>query len=241
MLTVFIGEDGATTKKELNKELTAVLKKNPNSSVLRPADLSSVPAILELASQEALFGDPTVVILDELFSQKDADLLIAAIPEFAKSANPFLAFERKMKKDLRNIIEKAGGKIVEVAPKTSPKQKEEPLPFALSDAVARKDKRAAWMELLRLLRLGLTAEELHGTIFWAVKSMLLAKDYSAADAGKLGLAPGAYQKFARAAMKWEREELRRMMDELVDMYHRAHSGGMPLDICLERLILGMKA
>lgn len=241
MLTLFAGEDGAATKKRLNGELEKLRRAHPSASLVRASDPSVIPMVIECASQDALFGDPAIVVIDELLSQKDANALLAALPAIAASASYFLAFERKPKKELRDAIERAGGKVIDVTGASVGKPKKEVLPFSLTDAIARKDKRVAWMELLRLLRSGAAPEMIHGSIFWAVKSLLLAKDHTLNDAGKLGYTRAAFERHARAAVKWEREELIRTIEELVDMYHDAHSGGAPLDIRLERFVLGIRA
>jgi DNA polymerase III delta subunit len=240
MLTLFLGEDGSATKEALNIELFRVQQEHPNALVIRADSPEDIAAALEASSQSALFGDPAIIVLDELFTHKDGERVVAAIEEFAGSASHIFAFERKVKKEIREKVLKAKGIIREIAPRVVAKQKEDERPFALTDAIVRKDKKGAWKELLRLLRSGMAPEMLHGTIFWAVKLMLLAKDEPATDAAKLGFSPGAFRSYQGHARRWTREELVDMIERLVDMQHDAHQGGAPLSVQLERFILGLK-
>lgn len=241
MLTLFSGEDGVAVKKRLNGELERLKREYPGAPLLRATEPASIPAVTEYASQSGLFGDPAIVVIDELFSHKDAEALLGVLPDLVTSESHFLAFERKPKKDLRDAIERKGGKIVEVTGMPAKRGTKEALPFALTDAIIRKEKRVAWMELLRLRRTGAVPEMLHGTIFWAIKSLLFAKEHTASEAVKLGLNRSSIEKFSRSASKWEREELVGTIENLVDMQHEAHSGGASLDIRLERFVLGIKS
>lgn len=238
MLTVFIGEDGAAAKSAIRCEVGKLFKLHPHSKYIEARDIQDVPLVLEALGEDALFGDPAIVILSEVLGADEQ--LLEGIPRMATGSHYVFAFERKAAKELRERVQRAGGKIIDVTGSAANTKKREDLPFELAGAIARKDKRAAWMEFLRLLHSGAPPEMLHGTIFWAAKLMLLAKDNLSTDAAKLGFSPGAFRLYQKLAGGWKREELLGMIERLVDMQHDAHQGGAPIEIQLERFILEIK-
>ena len=102
-------------------------------------------------------------------------------------------------------------------------------------AVSSRDKKRAWMLLQHARMCDVGAEEIHGTIFWQVKMMLVCKDANSAE--QAGVKPFVFGKSKRGANSFTTEELRMLSGNLVHAYHEAHRGGMPLYDALETLIL----
>jgi hypothetical protein len=107
--------------------------------------------------------------------------------------------------------------------------------FTLGDLLGKRDKRGLWTYYQQALATGLVPEELHGTFFWAVKSMLLAS--VSASAEEAGQKPFTYTKFKSYAAHYTAEELSAMSLALVQIYHEARQGRTDIPTALERFIL----
>ena len=109
------------------------------------------------------------------------------------------------------------------------------LPFALSDAFLRGDRKGAWVEYHKLLLGGVSPEEIHGTLSWGVRSALIAlKTKSAAEAG---LKPFVYTKSKRVGEQRGVENITQLSRSLVAVYHRARAGAVDMTLGMEGLIL----
>jgi hypothetical protein len=98
-----------------------------------------------------------------------------------------------------------------------------------------KDKKRSWSLFQKLVSDFVTAEEIHGVIWWQFKTLYLT--HMSADAMSAGLNPFVYQKSKIALKNWNKESLNQMLKRLVLMYHRAHRGGCDFMAELEILCL----
>jgi hypothetical protein len=80
-------------------------------------------------------------------------------------------------------------------------------------------------------------EELHGILFWQVKSMLLAT--LSKDAKESGLNPFVYSKAKNYAKNFTLDELKKISSQLVAIYHQAHRGEVDFDLALEKFFLSI--
>ena len=107
--------------------------------------------------------------------------------------------------------------------------------FLLADAFGEKDKKNIWVLFQKAMRAGSSAEELHGTLFWQVKTILLTKKTKSAEEAGVKLFP--YSKAVRFAKNFTEEELEEILSRLVDMYHGIRMEGGELDVELEKFLL----
>jgi len=94
-----------------------------------------------------------------------------------------------------------------------------------------------WTLYQQALRHGVVSEELHGVLFWQVKSMLLAM--LSKDAKESRLNPFVYSKAKNYAKNFTLPELKKISSQLITMYHRAHRGEVDFDVSLEKFFLSI--
>ena len=107
--------------------------------------------------------------------------------------------------------------------------------FAMTDALGARNQKRLWTLYQQALRHGVVNEELHGILFWQVKSMLLAA--LSKDVKESGLNPFVYGKAKNYAKNFTLSELKKISSQLVTMYHQAHRGEVDFDIALEKFFL----
>ena len=112
--------------------------------------------------------------MDKIFENEEIkEFILDKIKNIAESDNIFILLEEKVDKKTLTKIEKHAQKIQEFS-SVIKKEKERTKPFGLTDALGRRDKKGAWAEYQKVLKEGLVPEEIHGILFWQIKTMLLA-------------------------------------------------------------------
>lgn len=105
--------------------------------------------------------------------------------------------------------------------------------FAFTDAFFNKDLKRA-LEALKLLKdQEVPAEEIHGALWWQVKSLFQIK-----GGEDKKMSPFVVSKGKKVLNKWSDKELIKLSDKVVEIYHDAHLGKTSLDDELMRLVLG---
>ena len=105
----------------------------------------------------------------------------------------------------------------------------------MTDALGARNQKRLWTLYQKAIRAGVVEEELHGLIFWQIKSMLLA--LSAPDATSAGLNPFVYSKAKGYAKNFTLDELKNLSSRLIKMYHQAHRGEVDFASELEKFFL----
>lgn len=233
MLILFTGGDIEGLRKEIEKRVSSF--KKTGSDIVRITDVNFSP---ELVSSHFggsdLFGRHSVIFLDRLSSNAAArEFLFNSLTEFSDSLNDFLVLEEKLLSDDVTLFEKAGGEVVSRKSGTA-KPKQDFNIFALADALGNRDRKNLWTLYTQALRAGKTPEEISGTLFWQVKSML-----QVAKGDGTSLNPFVKSKAARFIKNYSETELEKLAYELVSEYHESRRGGLPLEGRLERVILGI--
>ncbi len=241
MLKVFLGPDAGKARAALGAAVAEFRAANPGALVTRfdvdHCDTSEIGGALGAAS---LFGGSSCVVLDMLAERVEGEeILKDMLPLAVDSTNTVFILEGAPKKELKEALDKAVSK-GNIQAFAKAEKKDDGAVFALGDALAGKDKRAFWDLLIRLRRDGHAAEELHGTLWWAGKSLYIAKVSSRADAEAAGVKGYSYTKFSGFAQKWSKEELDNLIDRLKDIVHeRSEERGGDLDLLLEKFALSL--
>ena len=171
----------------------------------------SIEEILALATTSSLLGDQQTYKLSGALGGDRAEEFFDIAKELVISPNQFIFFEEKLLKKATDKLAKVGAKIVvQAAPK-----KEEPFNvFALTYALAGRDRKKLWLLLLQALRAGVAPEAIAGILHWKVRSMV-----------------------GERQAKYAPKELKHISHELVSLYHDSHRGAGELSLLLERFIL----
>ncbi|PIR85058.1 hypothetical protein COU15_02700 [Candidatus Kaiserbacteria bacterium CG10_big_fil_rev_8_21_14_0_10_45_20] len=111
----------------------------------------------------------------------------------------------------------------------------QPNVFAFTDAFLSGDRKRAWIQYRTLMLAGSSAEEIHGAMVWAVRSMLLSLKTSGPT--EAGLKPFVYSKSKKFGEKIGIEKAETLSSSLISAYHRSRMGEGGLDLLLEDLLL----
>lgn len=190
----------------------------------------------ELLGGQGLFSERYIIELRHMFDDPSLEAVVMdMLPEIAASPNVFIWFEAEVTQAQLKKIEKHAAKVQEF---TAPaeKQKSEYNLFALADALGERDKKRLWVGYIDALEHA-APEEIHGVLFWQVKSMVLA--HKAKDADDAGMKAFPFGKAKRFAKHFSIDELLRLSKALLAVSHDARRGKHDFAIALERLLLSI--
>jgi len=248
MLYLFHGTDSAASGKKARTLVESLRAKRPDAACDQiSADNWNASVIEGHLGGQGLFSSKYIIFLDRLTENEDAkEALPAFIPALKESSNIFIVHEGKLNAELKKSFEKHAEKIVTSdlpavgrsfgSSSASGGRKDFNI-FALADAVGSRDPVKSWMIFRQAVELGHEAESIAGTLFWQLKSMMLAAP--AKSAGEAGLSPFVFSKSKKYAGNYSGTEIRDLAGELITLYHDGHRGIRDLELSLERMLLGL--
>ncbi len=212
--------------------------KKPNASLFKiDSDCFDCVRLEELIVGAGLFEQKYIVVLDRVFENEEAkEFVFKNIKETGVSENIFIILEGKLDKKTLTKFEKNSEKIQEFE-KAEVKKQEKFNIFTLSDAFGGRKKKELWVLFQKAISVGMSPEEIHGTLFWMVKSMILSKNAKTFE--EAGLSSFVFRKSVSFAGNFEDKELKNISSNLVSIYHNARRGGMELGTALEVFILSV--
>jgi hypothetical protein len=232
MLYLYSHTERGAARNERQKQETAAKKKN---EIVRFNDTNfSREEFEKYLGAADLFGDSFAIFCDRMLANTEAkEFFWEKLDELASSPNIFHVFEEKFSADEIKLLKKAGAELVE--DKTKPiKPKGDFNIFALSDALGARDRKGLWVLYQQALRVGKSAEEINGALFWTIKSMLAVR----LGGGKT-LNPYVKSKATGFLKNYPNNEIDDLAFSLVKNYHDSRRGGLPLEERLERFILSL--
>lgn len=233
MIYFFYGDDFRKVRSKLKAFIKAVQAKKPEISLVEVNEENqSEHSLLNLIGGQGLFEKELLIILDNLMSQDIKEEILENIKELKESKNVFVIVETGFKPDKVSVIEKNAEKTEKFVLE---KQKAEEFNnFALADALGRRDKRKLWSLYYKAVSSGSVPEEIHGILFWQIKSIILAKEL---DLKESEMKPFVYNKAKGFSKNFSDEELKNFSNRLVDIYHQARTTGSDLNLELEKFVL----
>lgn len=236
MLQVIYGKDREKGRARFRAAREALGKKYKEERLVLEGEVSD--GFLDtIAVSQGLFGDVTLFVFDSVFDKKvEQEILLAHAADLSSSTNYFLVLEPSLEKSIADGLREAGIEIEECAGKKVDYRPDFNI-FSLGDALGQRNKKDLWVLYQEALNNRLSAEEISGTLFWAVKNLALMKNAKPGD--DCGLSPFVAKKTRGFASNFSQEEIVKMSRALVMMYHEAHRGGEPMEIALERFILSL--
>lgn len=236
MIRIFWGEDTAAARRALGRAVHDEKKSRPSAVIFRFDDLNFDPAAArEALSAISMFGDGNIVIFDGVTEHPEGSLASKLVLEYRGSNNVILCRERAVEKETIEKLKTHA--LIQEFPLKTVKKEEHPNNFAIADALARRDRRGAWVEFERAMRRGVPAEEIHGIIFWQVKTLYISATQTKEEAARAGVKDYSWKKGAQNAKNFLISDLERLLELLKDMYHRSHRGELDLSIAIEKLLL----
>ncbi|MEY2664380.1 MAG: hypothetical protein RIT04_188 [Candidatus Parcubacteria bacterium] len=245
MLYFLYGSDTEKARIKARELIASLQKKKPdaafftlNAEMWALAGENAAALISEYAGGQGLFSNKYIVLVDRVCEDKKLrEGLVETVSIMADSDNIFIVLEGKLDvataKKISAVAEKT--QEFEAASSQSGTFANAPSGFVLADAFGRRDKKELWILYRELIDSGASPEELHGTLFWQIKSMLLAAKTK--NMNESGLSSFVHTKSAAYAKNFTEIELRTILDELITVSHDARRGQHDLETALESLLL----
>ena len=228
MLSVFLGDDVVRAKAE------AILRAQ-GREVVRLGDgevpLEALPTYLE---QQGMFAPAVAIIADrQLETAEQKEFVLTHAEACKKSDTLVICIQPELDAATKKKLEAYA--TIELFETVKPIETPPPNAFALVDALQVGDRKRAWILYRQLIESGSSAEEVHGTLAWAARSVVLAsRTQSATEAG---MKPYPYDKAKRVARSLKPGEAESQSAELVRLYHDARLGKGSLEDLLEAYVL----
>lgn len=235
MIHVFIGQDSQKAREDARALFVKTRENDIGAAVTRFDDISfDLTLATELLNAENLFGGGNILYFDGILDHIDGEAFYRTI--LKKDGHTVIIRETNPPKDLLAFFGRSGE--VKAYPLMTNGEKRQDS-FALSDALGRRDKKMAWVEFEKVRRRGAIMEEVHGTVYWAFKTMYLISVLAKPDAIATGMKEFTYKNYAVSAKKFTTVELVEKLRELKDMYHRAHRGEGDFEVMMEEFVLAV--
>lgn len=236
MLYIIYGNNRDKTRDKTRHLLDTLRKKKPDASFFAMNDETwSSEKVREYALSQGLFENKYIVHFDSVTAKKEIkEELVDLLEDIQQSSNVFVMREGELDKVTLKKLEKHSEKIEEHS-KEELKKKPEFNIFALGDALGRRDKKSLWTLYRKAIAGGLEPEQIHGTIWWQLKSILIT--YTARTPAESGLNPFVHTKAKGFAQNFSEDELKKSADRLIAAYHDARRGKGELELLLEKWIL----
>ncbi len=234
MIYVLHGSDILTIRSRARDLVSSLLLKKPDTVHVRITPERVSPGVFEeLLGSRGLFSDKLIVELDGLCSIPEA-CLEEYMPQFKDSEYVFIVIEEGVEVKMLKVLKDHAHKIENHELVQSVER--EPTLFALADALGMRDKKKLWVEYTQAILNDTAPEEIHGMLFWQVKSMIIA---SCTTEKESGLKPFVYGKSKRYGNNFKKGELESLSSSLVSLYHDARRGLTDFGLALEQWVLSI--
>lgn len=237
-MIIFIhGDDIDKARNKAHELIDSLRKKKPDASFFKLNNENwNGEIISEYALGQGLFSNKYIVFLDKICENKDLrESFFDKLGEMKDSENVFIILEGKLDKLSLTKIEKKSEKVQLFEIHNKPYKKEEFNIFSLGEALGNRDKRNLWILYRNAIDNGKVPEEIHGTLFWQLKSILISS--KAKDATSSGLSPFVYSKSKNYTKNFKPEELYKITESLISISHDYRRGIGEIETSLERWIL----
>ena len=236
MLYFLHGSDIDKAREKAREMVAGLLKKRPGAEVFRmDSEGWSEARLDELIHGQGLFNRSYIIQTVHLFEDAEAEgAFLKKLPAIAKSPNIFIAVEGEVLSKTLIAVTEVAEKVQAFSRKGEKKRPSFNI-FSLTDAFGRRDKKNLWVLFRKAVANGAVPEEIHGLLFWQLKSILLAHLCKTAE--EAHVKPFVWSKAKSFAKNWSEPELKELSSKMVSLYHDSHRGIHDFGIGLERLIL----
>lgn len=236
MLYVYYGEDINAARAKVHATVSAMLAKNSDALYFRitPTELSSYD-FDELTLSQGLFKSEYIIVLDTLLSTKEGeDVVLANLEKMQRSAHPFFILDAKVLAPVRKKLGKHAQKVQEFSLANKIRSTTFNT-FSLTDALARKDTKKLWVLFREAKQRGISDEEIHGILFWMLKSISLAAQSK--GAAEAGMKPYPFEK-AKSALRYfgTLDEVHKALTSFALLPQKARRSAGALEYELEKFI-----
>lgn len=242
MLYAFYGTDTNKSHGKAKVFVDSLRAKRPDATfVTVDANAWSPSVVSENAGGQGLFSSKYIIYLDRIGEKKDnVDTLVEVFSIMKDSENIFVILEGKVNADMKKAIEKHSDKTVvtDIAEVKGFAKNADFNIFSLADAVGERNAFRSWSIYRTAVEKGLEPESIVGTLFWQVKSMIVAA--GAKSASESGLSPFVFSKAKKASEKYSEKERGELLKNLITIYHDGHRGTGDIEVAVEKLLLSIQ-
>ncbi len=234
MLYLFYGSDKNKALKQASNIITKKLSEKTDAIVFKiDSQNLNENTLIEMCGGQGLFSQKYIVHIKDVCEQDETkEILFSFLKDIKNSENIFILTEGDLNNKDFSKIEKCAEKVWNF--ELVKKEKKEENIFSLTDHLFLRDKKNLWIEFQKFKNI-FAVEEIHGTLFWAFKNIILAsKSKSAHEAG---LKPFVYSKAKQASTKFSEKELSENFWGLTELLALSRRGVGDLEVLLERWIL----
>lgn len=214
MIYFFYGSDVGKTRAKAFQWVKAAREKQPDVPYMRITAEDLTPQVLqEAAGTQGLFFLKSLVMLDDPFLDSQAgELVMKELPALAASENVIGILAPKLIPARVKKIEALAAK--SFVSDAGEKKQARGFNSALVNALAARDGKALWKEIIKAERMGDAPEMIHGLLHWKARDLM-----------------------EKGGRSWTPEEARMLSRELIELVSEARSGGPALGARLERFAL----
>ena len=235
MLTVLVGNDSLRRAKRLEAIVTPLSKKGVEVVSYNDVDFTAT-TLQEIAGSSSLFGGTLAAVVYGIGDIADSrEAFEKIIPALVESPSQFILSEATLPAPFLKKVASKGGEVEEFELKNKPKKAEAFNSFILTDAFCDHKRSLVWSLYRQAIDLGIEPRELHGKLFWAVKTMIIAK--RSVSAPESGLNPFVYAKAKKGSANFPPNQLEKLARELAVLFHEALVSGINLETALEAFLL----
>lgn len=234
MLITIIGDDYQKSSKKTKEIITWLETKKPNAIFTHYdfLDLDEKKMNESIETIGGLFEEKNIFWFSNIFhNKKIKNLFFENLEKISSSENAFILTENFVTETEFKKLEKNSFKTERfILPKN------EFNIFSISDSIQKKDIKNSWLKYNLGLKNGIVVEKIYGNIFFALKSLLLAKKFSEKQSGMKNF---SYKKAGGALCQWKEKEVEEKFLELILIYNQSRLSGLPLKENLEKFILNL--
>ncbi len=222
--------------KKSRKLFADLEQKKPDASFLSFDEESvSLDILQQTIESQGLFESKIVAYLKNISENPSVSKeLKKTIKSMASSQSIFVIVETDLKKSDLEVFEEYAEKSF-IEKEVVEDKKEKFNTFSIADSFGGKDKKTFWRLILESKERGIPAEEVHGILWWQLKSMILSSVSKTAE--ESGLKPFVYTKSKSFAKNFKDNELQILADKFIAIYHDAHRGECDIYDELEKIAL----
>ena len=235
MIRIYLGDDTEKARREARGAFEQARNEAAGGNTLYFDDiLFDFAQAIEGFSAESLFGGENILYFDGILEHPDGEQFYRTILK-ATDHKVFIR-EKSPSKDLIAFFGRLG-EVLEYSVAKKIEKRENS--FAIADAIGARNKKVAWVEYEKTRKRGVSIEEIHGTVFWAFKSMWIAGELSPSDAHLAGMKDFTYRNYHQFSKKYLKQELAVRLNELKEMYHKGHRGEINMEHSMEEFLLNL--
>lgn len=237
MIYFIFGDDRQKVHNTAHGVVAVLQKKRPDALQFRiTGDEWNKDSFDGIAGGQGLFESKYIIVLDSVFKNEEAaDYVEDKLKELKEADHAFVFIEYSPTATTKNPLKKFAEKTWEVSDEK--KQKKEVFNiFSLTDALGERNRGKLWVLYQKAVMGGAEPEEIHGILFWQVKSMLLAAQSRSAE--EAGLKPFVWSKSKRFLGNYSTDELKKISNDMVNLYHQSRLESESLETNLELFVVG---